>query len=77
MAKHWDMTPEQIKEQYGATHYSTLRDGVTPQMFYKLETTPVNDGTKHTSWVYLSYCDLWQGSNIKVGSEEEQRLVAI
>lgn len=77
MAKHWDMTPEAIKERYGATHYITMKDDVTPQLFYKLETTPVNDGTKYTSWVYLTYADLWHGSNIKVGSEEEKRLVAI
>jgi hypothetical protein len=71
------MTPQQAKEQHGATHYSTMRDGITPQMYYKLQTTKINDGTGFTCWVYLSFADLWMGSNIRIGSEEEQRLKPI
>lgn len=71
------MRPSEAKAWFGATHYATMRDGVTPQMYYKLTTTKFNDGTSVTSWAYLSYCDLWNGSNIKIGSEEEQRLTPI
>ena len=68
------MRPSEAKARYGATHYATMRDGVTPQMYYKLETVPLNDGTSWTHWAYLSYCDLWQGSSIKIGSLEEGNL---
>lgn len=71
------MTPQEAKAKYGATHYTTMRDGVTPQMYYKQQTAPFNDGTSFTCWVYLSYCDLWQGSAIKIGSEDEKKLVPI
>lgn len=71
------MKPSEAKARYGATHYQTMRDGVTPQMYYKLETIQVNDGTRRKCWVYLSFCNLWQGSNIKVGSPEESRLKPI
>lgn len=71
------MTPQQAKAQYGATHYATMRDDTTPQMYYKQETTPLNDGASFTCWVYLSYCNLWQGSNIKMGSDEAKKLTEI
>lgn len=71
------MTPSEAEAQYGATHYATMRDGVTPQMYYKLETTPLNDGTSFTAWVYLSYCNLWQGSDIRRGSPGEGNLKEI
>lgn len=71
------MTPQEAKAKFGATHYATMRDGVTPQMYYKQETTPLNDGASFTAWVYLSFCNLWQGSNIRIGSEEERRLTPI
>ena len=71
------MTPQEAKAKFGATHYVTMKDGVTPQMYYKQETNPLNDGTSYTCWVYLSYCDLWQGSNIRIGSQDEIILVSI
>jgi hypothetical protein len=71
------MKPSEAKAWFGATHYATMLDGVTPQMYYKQETNPVNDGTTWTCWVYLSFADLWMGSNIRIGSEEEKDLVAI
>jgi hypothetical protein len=71
------MTPQEVKEHFGATHYITMKDGVTPQMYYKQETNPLNDGTSFTCWVYLSYCNLWMGSDIRVGSADEARLVLI
>lgn len=71
------MFPSEVKQRFGATHYSTMRDGVTPQMYYKLETTPLSDGHSFTCWVYLSYADLWVGSNIQIGSTAEGNLTKI
>lgn len=71
------MYPSEAKLNYGATHYSTMRDGVTPQMYYKLQTIPLNDGTEVTTWVYLSFANLWMGSEMKKGSEEESNLKEI
>jgi predicted metalloendopeptidase len=53
-----------IANQYGATHYSTMKDGVTPQMYYKQQTEPINDGTTRTRWVYLSHAGIWMGSSM-------------
>lgn len=48
----------------GATHYMPMRDGVTPQMYYKFIDMLMNDGT-HRPWLhYLSYADSWQGSSM-------------
>lgn len=74
---NFGMTPQEAKARFNATHYSTMRNGITPQMYYKQETNPLNDGTSYTCWVYLSYCNLWQGSVIKIGSDDEKRLIAI
>ena len=62
---------------YGATHYSTMRDGITPQMYYKKLPIQYNDNTSKHVWHYLSYANIWIGSNIKVDSFEESRLVPI
>ena len=67
------MTPQEAKEQFDATHYSTTLDGVTPQMYYKKETNSINK----TYWVYLSYANLWMGSEIKIGSQTENNLKEI
>lgn len=53
-----------IKALYGATHYATMKDGVTPQMYYKQENVQYNDNTSKRVWVYLSYCNLWMGSSM-------------
>lgn len=58
------MTSQEAKARYGATHYTTMRDGVTPQMYYKQERIQYNDNTSKLVWVYLSYCNLWMGSSI-------------
>jgi hypothetical protein len=39
------MTPTEANQSYGATHYSVMRDEVTPQLFYKQKTIPYKDGT--------------------------------
>lgn len=58
------MTLEEAKTQYGATHYSTMKDGVTPQMVYRKMPIGFADGTCKAVWHYLSYCNLWMGSGI-------------
>lgn len=52
-----------IKNQYGATHYSAMKDGVTPQMYYK-QVTELVKGEQVTRWVYLSFAGIWMGSQI-------------
>lgn len=56
------MTPREAKEKYHATHYETMKDGVTPQMYYRIEHVLYNDDTIEKRWVYLSFCNIWTGS---------------
>lgn len=56
------MSPQEVKKAYGATHYAVMRDGVTPQMYYKKELQNFSDGTKALRWVYLSFAGIWMGS---------------
>ena len=51
------LTPAEAKKEFNATHYMLMKDGVTPQMYYKHR--PETD-----TFSYLSYCHLWQGSDI-------------
>lgn len=62
---------------YGATHYSTKKDGITPQLYYKKIPIHLNNGTTVNVWHYLSYANIWMGSGIKVGSVDESELVPI
>lgn len=71
------LTPSEAKAKFNATHYIPMRDGITPQMYYKKETVPLNNERSFTCWVYLSYCKLWQGSAIRIGSDDEANLIAI
>lgn len=71
------LTPSEAKAKFNATHYMPMRDGITPQMYYKKETVPLNNERSFTCWVYLSYCKLWQGSAIRIGSDGEANLIAI
>ena len=64
-----DLTPAQAKVRIGATHYGTMRDGVTPQMYYKY------DREKHTLQ-YRSFCNLWQGSNLNGEGRKFEDLLA-
>jgi hypothetical protein len=57
------MTPEKAKEIHGATHYRTMMDGVTPQMYYKQEDWKFNNGTTRAVWVFLSFANIWTGSD--------------
>lgn len=56
------MTPKEAKRYYGATHFMPMRDGVTPQTFYKQVTELYNDGVYRTRWVFLTFANLWFGS---------------
>jgi hypothetical protein len=56
------MTPTEANEQFGATHYTVMRDDVTPQLFYKQKTIPCKDGTSKRVWVYLSFANIWMGA---------------
>ena len=76
------MSPSEAKKDFGATHYLTTSDGVTPTMYYKKVTTNFSDGTSFTGWGYLSFANLWQNSDINTRSknereEFEKRLVKI
>lgn len=57
------MTPEQAYTSYGATHYLTMKDGVTPQMYYKWVYTQMNDGSIGSGLCYLSFANIWMGSD--------------
>ena len=69
------MTPQAAQAMYGATHYTAMRDGVTPQMYYKQENIHFNDKTSKLCWVYLSYANIWMGSGIT--KEQEHLLIPI
>lgn len=61
------MTPNEAQAAYGATHYSTRRDGVTPQMYYKQQPVDPYVAGSPVIWVYLSFANLWMGSSINTG----------
>lgn len=53
----------------GATHYATMADGKTPQMFYKKDIVKYNDGTMKSVLFYLSFAGIWMVSSIQAQSE--------
>lgn len=61
------MNNELAKKQ-GATHYLPMLDGITPQLYYRLN--PI--GTLS----YISFSGLWVGSNINGDEEKFNRLVS-
>lgn len=69
------MTPQQAKDQIGATHYMPMLDGVTPQMYYRQHVTNWSDGTSSTGWQYRTFAGLWHNSGLK--SDDAQRLIEI
>jgi hypothetical protein len=71
------MTPKEINQKYGATHYSVMCDGETPQQFYKQEDIPFSDGTSKRVWVYLSYANIWMGSDYNNNPEAVNKLKTI
>jgi len=67
---------QELKRQFGATHYLTQRDGVSMSMPYKQIEVKFNDGTSRLWWHYLSYANIWLGSGVP-DSVLEASLVAI
>lgn len=70
------MTPQQAKEWFGATHYLPMKDGVTPQMYYKQESDKYSEEPR-VSWVYLSFANIWMGSQLNAEPEHVCKLIAI
>ena len=74
------MTPQEASNKFGATHYTTMKDGKTPQMYYKYVTIYFNDGT-YADWLhYLSFCNIWMGSGLVreyTPAELDSRLIKI
>lgn len=62
---------------YGATHFYPRVDGITPQMYYKKMPIGYADEKCIDVWHYLSYANIWMGSDIKNGSFEESKLIPI
>lgn len=71
------MTPEEAKMKYRATHYSIMTDGVTPQLYYRQNELKFSDGTSKTVWEYLSFADIWMGSELTRNPEGEAVLKEI
>ena len=67
------MTPLEAKKSYGASHYMPMKDGVTPQMYYRKKAIGFADGDSKIVWHYLSYANLWMGSELK----DDSKLIAI
>lgn len=51
------MKPSEAKEKYGATHYSAMKNGKTPQLYYR-------EPGVSPCWCYLTFADSWHGSFI-------------
>lgn len=59
-----------------ATHYLPRPDG-QPQMWYRVGTVKVNTGEVLPTLEYLSYCDIWQGTNASNHEDVLAKLVKI
>ena len=59
------MTPQEALKLYGATMYSTMKNGITPQLFYRWNEIKFNNGTFKYVLEYLSYANIWMGSGLK------------
>ena len=71
------MTPIEAYKKYGATHYSVMRDQLTPQMYYKKRVIQYYDGTFMETWLYLAFSDIWTGSIYKNNPDTEKYFKAI
>jgi len=59
------MNPRQAKQKIGATHYAVMKDGETPQLYYKWKEIKINDGTTINKLMYFSSYGIWVGSDYK------------
>jgi hypothetical protein len=71
------MNTEEAKKYYGAQYYQTMKDGVTPQMFYRWKTVKYNDGTTGEVFQYLTSFDNWHNSSEKNPEEFVKKLVKL
>lgn len=73
------MNAQEAKEKKGAQFYQPMKDGVTPQLFYRFADIKYNDGTTEKRLQYLSTCGGgWMGSMEKdEDSFVKNKLVAI
>jgi len=62
-----------------ATHYTVMKDGITPQMYYRYTTTKWNDGTETQTLQYYSECGSgWMNSSSTLTPAEiEQKLIPL
>ena len=58
------MTPTKASKNFGATHYLTMSNTKTPQMYYKHIPTKYSDSTSSVNWHYLSFANIWMGSSL-------------
>ena len=57
------MTAIEAKQKRGAQYFMPMKDGITPQLFYRFENIKYNDGTIAPRLQYLSTCGGgWMGS---------------
>jgi hypothetical protein len=57
------MTPSEAKKKYGAQYYQTMKDGITPQMYYRVSKIKMSEGPPVEAIEYLSFCNIWMGSS--------------
>ena len=62
------------KNQYGATHFLPMKDGVTPGLYYKKIPISYNDNTCINVWHYLLFANIWLRSS---NSEEDNNKILI
>ena len=66
------MNPQEAKEQIGASHYMTMKNGVTPQMYYRIEPVKIVGGEIYQCLQFYSECGGgWLGSGENVPSAQE------
>ena len=65
------MTPQEAKLYYGAEYYSTMMDGFSPELYYRVNVINYNDGTSAPRLEYLSFANIWQGSSRKMNEISE------
>lgn len=61
----------------GAQFYLPMKDGVTPQMYYRIAPVKCNDGTVHQSLQYRTFTGAWHGTNDRRPDELRKRLIPI
>ena len=71
------LTPQEAKERFGAQYYLTMKDGITPQMYYKFISTGFNDGTRKDVLNYKSSFGVWMPSDRNSNLNPLENLIKI